>query len=302
MPYHVRITPRSDRSEDEVKLDLTKEQLEERFLRPYREGRPITIGGKTIAPDDIERIHINYTDENSEQLLPTIRAERARSGIIAMISDEWYVTDRGRDVTDDLITGPPGTGVSNRHENAGPRIRGPRVVFVVHGRNVRARDAMFTFLRSVGLYPLEWSEAVAATGQTSPYIGQVLDAAFSIAQAIVVLMTPDDEGHLKESLRISGDPPHEIELTGQARLNVIFEAGMAMGRISDRTVLVELGTLRPFSDIGGRHVVRLDNTTQRRQELANRLQTAGCPAALSGTSWHNAGDFDAALENENQPP
>ena len=298
MPYHVRITPRSDRSHDEVRLDLTREQLEERFLVPYREGRPIVIGGRTIPPTDIERIRITQTEERSEQLLPIVREERRSSSVITMISDEWYVADRGTDVTDELITGPPGAGVTSRREAAGPDIQGPRVVFVVHGRNSRARDAMFTFLRSIGLYPLEWSEAVRATGETSPYIGNILDVAFSIAQAIVVLLTPDDEGCLRDPFRSPGDPPHEIELTPQARLNVIFEAGMAIGRRVDRTILVELGELRPFSDIAGRHVVRLNNTTQRRQEFAQRLQAAGCPVNLTGTDWHTAGDFEGALREE----
>jgi hypothetical protein len=66
---------------------------------------------------------------------------------------------------------------------------------------------------------------------------------------------------------------------------------MAMGRSAHRTVMVELGSLRPFSDVGGRHVIRMDNTTQRRQELALRLQTAGCSISLAGTDWHTAGDF-----------
>jgi hypothetical protein len=35
-----------------------------------------------------------------------------------------------------------------------------RKVFVVHGRNTNARNAMFEFLRSIDLAPIEWSEAV----------------------------------------------------------------------------------------------------------------------------------------------
>jgi hypothetical protein len=45
---------------------------------------------------------------------------------------------------------------------------------VVYGRNAAARVAVFTFLRSIGLTPMEWSQAVAATGQGSPYIGEVI--------------------------------------------------------------------------------------------------------------------------------
>ena len=297
MPFHVRITPRSHRSHDETKLDLTSEQLENRFLAPYREGRSIVIGGLTIPPDDIERIRITFTDEDSDHLLPIVRSEqrqerqRSRAIVLGGPSDEWYVAEKGRDVTDELITGPPGSGETPRSSMPGPIVQGPRVVFVVHGRNLRARDSIFAFLRSIGLHPLEWSEAVLATGTATPYIGQILETAFSLAGAVLVLMTPDDEARLREGFREGGDPPHETELTPQARANVIFEAGMAVGKFPDQTVLVELGRLRPFSDFGGRYVVRLDNTTQRRQELAQRLQAAGCPVSLTGTDWHNVGDF-----------
>ena len=52
---------------------------------------------------------------------------------------------------------------------------------------------MFVFLRSIDLDPIEWSEAVAMTGKASPYVGEILEAALNNAQAVVVVMTPDDE-------------------------------------------------------------------------------------------------------------
>ena len=170
-----------------------------------------------------------------------------------------------------------------------------RVVFVVHGRNLVSRDALFDFLRAIDLHPLEWSEAVRAAGRPSPYIGEILDGAFSRAQAVVVLLTPDDDARLRQQLWEASESPHETVAAGQARPNVLFEAGMAMGRDERRTVLVELGSLRPFSDIAGRHTIRLDNSSQRRQELAQRLQQSGCSVSLEGTDWHSAGDFEAAL-------
>jgi predicted nucleotide-binding protein len=168
----------------------------------------------------------------------------------------------------------------------------PRTVFVVHGRNGRARRAMFEFLRAINLNPLEWTEIRKATGKTNPYIGEILEKGFSMARAVLVLWTPDDEVQLKLELRKTDDPPYEAELSGQARPNVLFEAGMAMGLHSERTVLAQLGDLRPFSDIGGRHLVRLDNSPQCRKELASRLASAGCDVNLDGDDWMTAGQFE----------
>jgi len=42
--------------------------------------------------------------------------------------------------------------------------KNPQTVFVIHGRNEAARKSMFEFLRAIGLKPLEWSQALAATG------------------------------------------------------------------------------------------------------------------------------------------
>jgi predicted nucleotide-binding protein len=169
--------------------------------------------------------------------------------------------------------------------------RNKRSVFVIHGRDLDIRNSIFEFLRSLDLHPLEWSELIKSTGSGAPYVGEVLDKAFSEAQAIVVLMTPDDEGCLREHLRGTNEPSHEKELTPQPRLNVIFEAGIAMGRRPDRTIIVEVGSVRPFSDIAGRHSVRLDDSAEKRLELAQRLETAGCLVNMKGTSWLKAGKF-----------
>jgi predicted nucleotide-binding protein len=164
-------------------------------------------------------------------------------------------------------------------------------VFVVHGRNGKLRRAMFEFLRAIGLRPMEWSEASNLTGKPAPYIGEILDLAFKEAQAIVVLMTGDDEAKLRDEHLKDDDGDFERNLTPQARPNVLFEAGMAFGTHPDRTVLVEVGRLRPFSDVVGREVVRLANDTEKRQRLAQKLKMAGCAVNLEGTDWHTAGDF-----------
>src|SRR5207249_689051 len=96
----------------------------------------------------------------------------------------------------------------------------PRNVFVIHGRDKRLRDGMFAFLRSLGLNPMEWAHAVELTGKGAPYVGEVLDAAFANAQAVVVLFTPDDLAKLRPGLHGDTEPHHEVVLTPQARPNV----------------------------------------------------------------------------------
>ena len=98
---------------------------------------------------------------------------------------------------------------------------------------------MFAFLRSIGLIPIEWSQAIAMTKRASPNIGEVLDVALEAAQAVVVLMTPDEIASLQAQYADGDDDP-EMLPGGQARPNVLFEAGLALGRSPDRTVLEEL--------------------------------------------------------------
>lgn len=149
---------------------------------------------------------------------------------------------------------------------------------------------MFAFLRALGLKPIEWDQAVALTGKGSPYVGDILDVAFREGQAFLVLLTPDDVAYLHSDYA-EGENDPEIEAKGQARPNVLFEAGMALGRNEERTILIELGNLRPFSDVGGRHVLRMDNSAKKRQQLASRLETAGAPVDRTGSQWLEVGDF-----------
>jgi predicted nucleotide-binding protein len=166
-------------------------------------------------------------------------------------------------------------------------------VFVVHGRNDKLRRSLFDFLRALGLKPLEWEKVVLMTKRTNPYIGEILDSTMARVQAVVVLFSPDDEARLRPEFLTRSDGSGEKQLRGQPRPNVLFEAGLALGRHPDKTILVEVGKLRKFSDIAGRHVVKLSNDYSKRNDLANRLENLGCKVDKQGTDWTKAGDFTA---------
>ena len=167
---------------------------------------------------------------------------------------------------------------------------------MVHGRNEIARQAMFDFLRALGLEPIEWIAALSTTSTGSAFVGDVVDRAQSSAQAIVILLTGDDIARLSDSFVQEDDPVVEKRGTPQARPNVLFEAGLALGRHPERTILVELGSCRPFSDISGRYIIRFSDSPQSRHTLAARLQDMGCEVRTNaGVDWLKAGRFAEAL-------
>jgi predicted nucleotide-binding protein len=155
-------------------------------------------------------------------------------------------------------------------------------VFVIHGRDERARNTIYSILRAVHLKPLEFAQARSLTGRPSPYIGEILDAGLAAAQAIVILFTPDEDVRLRDDLAGDGGPDDGQ----QPRPNVIFEAGMAMGRAADRTVIVEMGAVRQMSDLAGRHAIRWKaGTPAERNDLLTRLQEIGCEVDRTGSDW-----------------
>ena len=113
MYFHVRITPKSEPSQAEVELDISLKELKERFVRRYERGLPIVISGRTVPSEDIGRIQVNETEQDSTFLNATIRrqlkAQRKR-----MLVDQHgriplaILADEGTDVTKEYITGPPG--------------------------------------------------------------------------------------------------------------------------------------------------------------------------------------------------
>jgi len=230
--YHVRITTKSNRWGDEIKLDLSKEQLTERFLIPYENGTVITANGKSIEPKDIGRIKINRTDVDSSRLLPQIRAERSSSGCtVPGISNEWYVTDKGVDMTDEFILGPPGYKKSDDANSS----NGMEVVeimpennkiFVVHGHYEEMKQTVARTLEKLDLEPIILHEQ-PNRGRTIMEKFEDCSEAISFA---IILLSPDDEGCEANNF------PESAKL--RARQNVILELGYFIGKLGRTKVLV----------------------------------------------------------------
>jgi predicted nucleotide-binding protein len=180
--------------------------------------------------------------------------------------------------------------ISRQQRQTGPQNRS---VFIVHGRNSAKRKAMDELLRALSLDPLDWDKATELTKNKPPNIFEIIDAGMSNAQACLVLLSGDDEARLMKGFRSKNDESYEHKLTPQARANVIFEAGMALGRYRHRTILVQFGPIRPFSDLRGFWILRDQDQEDLafRKRLIRLLKAAKCPADDSTDLWKTAGTF-----------
>ena len=149
-------------------------------------------------------------------------------------------------------------------------------VFVVHGRDEQARVALFGFLQALGLHPLGWETLVAATGSSSPYLRDVIMQGIAMAQAAVVLMTPDDVVRLHPDLHQADEDSYETVETMQARPNVILELGMALATYADRTIVLYAGRHRPMADLNGLNYVALNGSGECLDKVTSRAQDGQC--------------------------
>jgi predicted nucleotide-binding protein len=187
---------------------------------------------------------------------------------------------------------PVPRGVVRRGRVARPPRTKENTVFVVHGRDIKLRDAMYALLGALGLKVQEWGHAIrAARGGGNPYVNDAVTKILEQAQAIVVMLSPDDEVKLKDQFVAKHERSTEGRLGGQARPNVIFETGIAIGSHHHKTMIVQVGDVKPFTDIGGMHILHLSNDAHSRHDFANRLADLGCRIDTTGDLWLRTGDF-----------
>jgi predicted nucleotide-binding protein len=278
----IREAPPGQQSDDalaELRHRAAEARLMAADLRELRQGAEIAEYNMTQVV-------------NAAELLvpegPLADDQRLAGNFLTRLDDELRYLDiaaeRATEATD-LLAGPerravPAAPVSKADTGAAAA-DSTRNVFVVHGRDEQARAALFAFLEALGLRPLGWETLVAATGSAAPYLRDVIMQGIAMAQAAVVLMTPEDVVRLHPELQQDNEDAHEAMETMQARPNVILELGMALATYADRTIVLYAGKLRPMADLTGLNYVLLNGSGECLDKVIARLETAGCQ--LSGT-------------------
>ena len=126
--------------------------------------------------------------------------------------------------------------VTARTSHAKPRI------FIVHGRDHRPLRALNQLLSQLG-YPTPMTLSALPSGGLT--ILEKLEKYADLADVVLVLMTGDDVGELRESRK---------RLKSRARINVSFEAGYflgLLGRTSGRVIVLSTQEVDKGSDLGG---------------------------------------------------
>ncbi|ASG23647.1 putative nucleotide-binding protein with TIR-like domain [Nitrospirillum viridazoti] len=132
-------------------------------------------------------------------------------------------------------------------------------IFIVHGHDVAIRESVARFLEGVGFRPIILHEQ-ANKGQT---VIEKVEAHSDVGFA-VVLLTPDDEGCVKDG-----------ELEPRARQNVLLELGYFIGKLGrSRVCAIKKGAVSIPSDFAGALWTEFDASGAWKLALGRELAAA----------------------------
>ena len=142
-----------------------------------------------------------------------------------------------------------------------------RKIFIVHGHDGGARDAVARTVSELGLDPVILHEKPNQGATLIEKFEKNADVGFAI-----ILLTPDDEGRAKK----------EKSLSERARQNVILEMGYFIGRLGrDHVMVLRKGDIEMPSDVVGVVYEPLDDGGAWRFKLGKELQAAGYDVDLN---------------------
>ena len=141
-------------------------------------------------------------------------------------------------------------------------------MFVVHGHDEAAKEAVARFLAKLDLEPIVLHEQPNQGRTVIEKFERHADVDFA-----VVLLTPDDAGYAVKA-------PNEAK--PRARQNVIFELGYFVGRLGrSRVCALHKGNVEILSDYDGVIYVSMDDPQGWRLLLAREIKAAGIDVDLN---------------------
>ena len=265
--YHVLIES-YESSKPYYELDKTDlSEIKDEFIIPYLKGEQFIFDGYFLDKSKVKRIIIGESKYTSTAYVAMEEADLP-DGICMIVSRQEIVTnaDYTKKITgrilkecESLIEETPNT----------PKIPMDKSkVFIVHGHDNAAKEAVARFIEKIGLEAIILHEQ-ASSGKM---IIEKIEANSNVGFGIV-LYTPCDLGASQEK---------KDELKPRARQNVIFEHGYLIGKIGRKNVsaLVK-GDVETPNDISGVVYIKMDEADSWKYAVGKEMKACGYDVDLN---------------------
>lgn len=261
MPYYHVLIETKNPSEKYYQLDKTDlSKIKDEIIIPYWKEEQFIFDGYVLDKTKIKRILIkesactsrewaDYEDERyPDYPIPTNEEE--------IIEDEKNTTDITAGIFKECQS-----LLKEATPNPKPSMDKSKV-FIVHGHDGEAKQAVARFVEKIGLEAIILHEQ-ASSGKT---IIEKIEANSNVGFAIV-LYTPCDLGASKEK------PDQQKP---RARQNVIFEHGYLIGKIGRKNVsaLVK-GDVETPNDISGVVYIKMDEADSWKYAVGKEMKACG---------------------------
>jgi len=273
--YHVLIET-NESSEKYYELDKTDlSEIKEEIVIPYIKGEQFMFDGYFLDKSKVKRIIIGESKYSSKAYVAREEADLPDS-IFMTVSRLGIVTntDYTKKITGRILKECQSLLKGTTPKPEAPTVTKPKVpmdkskVFIVHGHDGEAKQAVARFVEKIGLEAIILHEQ-ANSGKT---IIEKIEANSNVGFGIV-LYTPCDLGRSKEE---------KDQLKPRARQNVVFEHGYLIGKIGRKNVCALVkGDIEKPNDISGVVYIKMDEADSWKYAVGKEMKACGYDVDLN---------------------
>lgn len=270
MPYYHVLIETNEPSKKYYELDKTDlSEIKEEIMIPYLKEEEFRFDGYSLNKSKIDRILIKESDCSSEEYA-TQEQEKLSPNIIMVISPRDIVESRRytRDITKRIemecksflqeATTKSEALTHNKPQTPMDKSK----VFIVHGHDDAAKEAVARFVEKIGLEAIILHEQASSGKTIIEKIEEYTNVGFGI-----VLYTPCDLGASQKEK----DP-----LKPRARQNVVFEHGYLIGKIGRENVCALVkGDIETPTDISGVVYIKMEGEKEWKYKVADEMKESG---------------------------
>ena len=232
------------------------------------------LKGYFLDKSKVKRIIIAESYCSSEEYATLERANLPPNVYMAILPRYIVESDYATDITRRILKECRSLLQETTSKSEAPTVNKPKApmdkskVFIVHGHDNAAKEAVARFVEKIGLKAIILHEQ-ASSGNT---IIEKIEANSNVGFAIV-LYTPCDLGRSKEE---------KDQLKPRARQNVIFEHGYLIGKIGRKNVsaLVK-GDVETPNDISGVVYIKMDEADSWKYAVGKEMKARGYDVDLN---------------------